>query len=149
MSYTVSPGIVNFSSAFTGVIDYQTITVTNTDASNAIIFGSSSGLAAPYALASDNVSGATIHPGDSSTFMVKYTRASIGASNDTVDMTCNDATGTYSINVDGTCVALPTGGRTGMGLMLSLASGRSSTAREPSYMRGYGDGPFGVGPFGG
>jgi hypothetical protein len=88
----------------------QTVTVTNSGTANLVI-GTVAGanpLAAPFALANDTCTGATVLPGASCTFNVTFTPGSVGDFSDTFDIPSN-ATGepSVTVSVSGTGAAIP------------------------------------------
>jgi uncharacterized protein YraI len=79
----------------------KTVTVSNTG-NIALVMGTLSGLAVPFSLVSNNVSGATINVSDSSTVVVRYHPTVIGDSTDVLIMPSNDtATPSYNLTVTG------------------------------------------------
>ena len=82
----------------------KTVTVSNIGDSS-LVMGTLSGLAAPFSLVNNNVSGATINPSDSSTVVVRYSPTTVGVSVDTLVIPSNDSSTPYLFNVDGTSQA--------------------------------------------
>lgn len=90
----------------------QTVTVTNTGTSN-LLLGTVAGadsLAAPFALANDNCTGATIAPAASCTFNVTFSPGTAGSFGDTLDIVSNDAdepSVTVTLSGNGTALPVP------------------------------------------
>ncbi len=90
----------------------QTVTVTNTGGANLLLgaVGLANPLAAPFALANDNCTGATVLPAASCTFNVTFSPGSVGAFSDSVDIPSNDAdepSVTVSVSGSGTAQPVP------------------------------------------
>ncbi len=88
----------------------QTVTVTNAGTAN-LVLGPVAGtltLEAPFALANDNCSGATVAARRNCTFQVTFSPGVVGAFSDTLDIPSNDASEpSVTVTVTGNGVALP------------------------------------------
>jgi len=88
----------------------QTVTVTNAGTANLVLGAVASAvpLEAPFALANDNCSGATVAPAANCTFQVTFSPGFVGAYSDTLDIPSNDASEpSVTVTVTGNGVALP------------------------------------------
>jgi hypothetical protein len=104
---SVSPGSWSFGGKSTDTTTDKTVTVSNTG-NQPLIITTLSGLAAPFAMTGNNVTGKTLfNTGDSSTVVVRYTpHDGDGTSVDTLLIPSNDpVTATYSLVFDGTEVS--------------------------------------------
>ena len=97
---TVSPTVKHFGGKANLSTTDQTVNVSNSG-NVPLIVGTLSGLAAPYSMVNDNVTGKTFYnPSDASTVVVRYHPTAIGFTTDTLIIPSN--TTTYNFDVDGT-----------------------------------------------
>jgi hypothetical protein len=93
---------VPFGSTTVGGSSSQTITVTNSGDAD-LVLGTVTGLAAPFAIASDNCSGQTVTAMGTCTFQVEFSPIAAGVFNDGLDIPSNDAdTATVTVSISGT-----------------------------------------------
>jgi len=100
--YTLNPTYKSFSPTARNITTDQTVQVKN-DSTNVLTFGSLTGLAAPFSLVDDNVSGASLTPNDTSTVVVRFTPTSLSTFSDTLVFPSDDPdTTSVDFLVDGT-----------------------------------------------
>jgi hypothetical protein len=99
----VVPDFKHFGAQLKDSTTDQTVTVTNIGNIDMTI-GSLSGLAAPFSIVNDSLSGASIQPSDSSTVVVRYSPTALGFIQDALLIPSNDPDApVYAFTADGTC----------------------------------------------